>query len=298
MKIKFPRLLWLPTLAGIGLLFALFSIFMRPVTAEKKPLVLPPTSPYSARIAGIGVVEPSSEVIQIGTEVPGLVHEVMVKPGQEVKAGQVLFRLDDRDVHARIVALEAALAASRVQAQEAQTQFALVEHLQDGRALSKDEYNRRQFAVKLTQAKQLEVAAQLQQARVLKERMVLKAPIGGEVLSVNVRPGEYAPAGILSEPLMRIGDTSVLHVRVEIDEQHAARLDIQAPAQGSLRGESGRAMALRFVRIEPYVRPKQNLAVSGQRVDTRVLQLIYAIDAQPDKPLVGQQMDVFMRSKP
>lgn len=48
------------------------------------------------------------------------------------------------------------------------------------------------------------------------------------------------------------------------------------------------------MRFEPYVRAKQNLAVAGQRVDTRVLQIIYALPEAASDRFVGQQMDVFV----
>jgi HlyD family secretion protein len=54
---------------------------------------------------------------------------------------------------------------------------------------------------------------------------------------------------------------------------------------------------LRFVRVEPYVVPKKSLTGENtERVDTRVLQVIYAVE-NPDPPLyVGQQLDVFIQA--
>jgi hypothetical protein len=53
---------------------------------------------------------------------------------------------------------------------------------------------------------------------------------------------------------------------------------------------------LRFVRIDPFVVPKKSLTgESAERVDTRVLQIIYQLDKPADRPLyVGQQVDVFI----
>jgi hypothetical protein len=55
-------------------------------------------------------------------------------------------------------------------------------------------------------------------------------------------------------------------------------------------------MPIRFVRIEPYVVPKRSLTGdSAERVDTRVLQIIFELD-RPAVPLyVGQQVDVFIQ---
>jgi hypothetical protein len=52
---------------------------------------------------------------------------------------------------------------------------------------------------------------------------------------------------------------------------------------------------MRYVRTEPYVIPKRSLTGDNtERVDVRVLQVIYALDVE-DRPIyVGQQMDVFI----
>jgi len=66
-------------------------------------------------------------------------------------------------------------------------------------------------------------------------------------------------------------------------------------AQAAARGDGGRKVQLEFVRFEPYVTPKRSLTGdSTERVDTRVLQVIYRFK-DPGVPFrVGQQMDVFI----
>jgi hypothetical protein len=64
---------------------------------------------------------------------------------------------------------------------------------------------------------------------------------------------------------------------------------------GHVRGNAALKTSLRFVRIEPFVVPKRSLTGdSTERVDTRVLQVIYRVE-RDDLPLfVGQQLDVFI----
>jgi hypothetical protein len=52
------------------------------------------------------------------------------------------------------------------------------------------------------------------------------------------------------------------------------------------------------VRVEPYVVPKVSLTGSStERVDTRVLQVIYSFECPKDRPVyVGQQVDLFVKS--
>lgn len=284
----------LPLIGAAGLVFALVSVLGRPESKAHEPLVTPPTTSFSTQVAGIGVVEPKSEVINLGVELPGVVRQVQVAVGDDVKRGAPLFALDQREVDAQIVTLEASLVSSRVQAADAEAQYALIASVKDKRAVAKDEVNRRQFAKQLAQARVKEIEAQLQQAKTTKQRLMVKAPIDGRVLELNVRPGEYAVAGVLAAPLMRMGDVSTLHVRVEVDEENAARIRPDSKAEGLFRGDTTTRIPLTFVRFEPYVRAKQNLAAAGQRVDTRVLQIIYALPEDLSDRFVGQQMDVFV----
>src|SRR5262249_4738682 len=140
------------------------------------------------------------------------------------------------------------------------------------------------------------------QTRTELDRLVVRALVPGEVLQVNVRPGEFvgAPPG---QALIVLGDVSQKHVRVDIDENDVPRFRREAPAVARLRGDPRRAFRLRFVRVEPYVVPKKSLTGdSTERVDTRVLQVIYAIEPPADGSYrlgdvyVGQQMDVFVEA--
>ena len=68
------------------------------------------------------------------------------------------------------------------------------------------------------------------------------------------------------------------------------------PAVAFLKGDTRHPLPLRFVRIEPFVIPKRSLTGdSAERVDTRVLQIIFQLD-RPQTPIyVGQQVDVFIQ---
>jgi multidrug efflux pump subunit AcrA (membrane-fusion protein) len=140
---------------------------------------------------------------------------------------------------------------------------------------------RREAEAKLDQAK-----AALEGARADLDKTVVKAPIDGAILKVNARLGEYAQAGVLSNPLMTMGSIDPLHVRVDIDEADSWRVHKDSPSVASLRGNPAISVALSFVRFEPYVLPKRSLSGdTAERVDTRVLQAIYAFARATSRPL-------------
>jgi HlyD family secretion protein len=66
-----------------------------------------------------------------------------------------------------------------------------------------------------------------------------------------------------------------------------------------LRGDPSQGFDLECVRVEPYVIPKKSLTGDNtERVDTRVLQVIYAVKGAKQSLFVGQQVDVFIDEAP
>lgn len=129
------------------------------------------------------------------------------------------------------------------------------------------------------------------------DRLIVRSLVAGRVLQVNVRPGEFVGAPP-NQPLVILGNIDRLHVRVDIDEFDIARFDSQTDAWAMPRGDLQQKYPLRFVRVEPFVVPKKSLTGDNtERVDTRVLQVIYECDPTGLPPLfVGQQLEVFIEA--
>jgi multidrug resistance efflux pump len=136
--------------------------------------------------------------------------------------------------------------------------------------------------------------AALRQTEVEIERTRVRAPVDATVLQVSVRTGAYAQPGT---DLVLLGDTRKLHVRVDVDEESAPLVRAGCRAQAFVKGFPHTAIPLEFVRIEPYIQPKKSLTGdTSERVDTRVLQVIFRLGTSPLPTYVGQQIDVFMES--
>ncbi len=297
----------------VGLLAASWAAYaivrMQPSREPTEPPGTPPESDFETTVAAVGLVEASTENISVGTPLGGVVARVFVTAGQNVRAGAPLFELDTRHLRAELAVRKQSLlvARARVRAAEArlldlERQLEFVEQVRDKRAISAEEETRRRSAVETATAEtaqaQAEVAAAEAQAGAVEveiDRSLVRAPLDAEVLQVKVRPGEYAPAAATSTPLVLLGRSKPLHVRVDVDEHEGWRVQPGAAATGHVRGNAALETPLRFVRIEPFVLPKRSLTGdSTERVDTRVLQVIYRVE-RDDLPLfVGQQLDVFI----
>lgn len=152
----------------------------------------------------------------------------------------------------------------------------------------------------VTKAQISQAEAEVAKTEVDIERLTVRSLVSGRVLQVNVRPGEFvgAPPG---QPLVMVGNVEKLHVRVDIDEFDIPRFRETGEATCVPRGDLQRRYPLEFVRVEPFVVPKKSLTGdTSERVDTRVLQVIYAFDPTKSqgkalpKLYVGQQVEVFI----
>jgi multidrug efflux pump subunit AcrA (membrane-fusion protein) len=117
-----------------------------------------------------------------------------------------------------------------------------------------------------------------------------------QVLQVNIRPGEYV-GNNPNQSLIVLGYVGQLHVRVDLDENDISRFKPELKGVAKPRGNPNVAFPLKFVRVDPYVIPKRSLTgANTERVDTRVLQVIYAIETQSQNLYVGQQVDVYLNA--
>ena len=222
-------------------------------------------------------------------------------------------------IEARLVAAEAAMT-------DAKNQLGLLEAITDQRAVIREDLTRRRDAVRTADARVVEAkamltlinsgawapdiaiaqadvaqaAAQVASVRTDLERLVVRAPIDGQILQRSARVGEFAQAGpATSNPLIMVGNTDTLHIRCDIDENDAWRLRSGAKARASLRGNGDIATDVTFVRIEPFVIPKRSLTgESTERVDTRVLQILFSFPKDAMNAYVGQLVDVRIEAEP
>ena len=225
--------------------------------------------------------------------------------------------------------LEARVNQAQVRLADEYSQYNLFQNVSDKRAISFNDYNQRKYAARLAKyeleqasadltllksgawiedvkisSRQIDEAeSRINAADVELERTIARAPIKGQVLQVNVRLGEFAGGGaedtLIRDQLMLFGSIDPLHIRVDVDEDDAWRIFTGAPATAFLRGNSAIKIPLKFVYVEPYVIPKRSLTGENlERVDTRVLQIIYRFEREDLPIYLGQLVDVYIESKP
>ncbi|MDE2365260.1 MAG: biotin/lipoyl-binding protein [Hyphomicrobiales bacterium] len=288
----------LPLLGALGFAAAIVSVVRgdQPPPTAAAPL-LAAHSPYKHYVAGTGLIEASNGNIALGTPVSGIVGAIYVKWGEEVAAGTPLFKIDDRDLAAQLVVAQAGVRQAEAHLAKTKNLLKVGQGLQSGASISAVELANRRFDADIADAALGVAEAQVARIKVDIERRIIRAPVAGRVLQINMHLGEFAPSGAVNPPLMLFGDDKRLNIRVDVDEFDAWRVRPDAPAIADAPGNPDLKTKLRFLRIERYVVPKTSLTgASTERTDTRVLQVIYSFD-HGDLPLyVGQRMNVFIEA--
>jgi HlyD family secretion protein len=269
----------------------------------------PTRSPYEHFVAASGIIEARRENVSIATPRQGLVTAVFVHVGQTVSSNAPLLKLDDRAARAKVETLKAQLegiAAQRkvdeVSVADWEDQFKLAQRLERDQVATEDATKRKGFMLEAAKAKLAKLdadlailRAQIDEAKTEADILTVRAPRDGKILQVDIRDGEYANL-TASKPVMILGDVNTLQIRADVDEQDAPLVVAGQNGTAYLKGSTDKKMPLRFTRIEPFVVPKKSLTGdSGERVDTRVLQIIFEMDPPSFPIYVGQQVDVFIQ---
>lgn len=290
-----------PVLAILGVVIGLIAIVMssRRLPAPQIPF-LPPVPPYPHFVVGAGMVEASSENILIGTSIIELVTDVYVRAGDKVKENDPLFKLDTRTYEAELLQAEMDRAYAVVEYENQKTQLDLYNRLTDRRAVSENEYNQVFYGAEAARVAIGQADARIETAQSFIERSTIRAPMDGTVLQVEIRPGEVANTNPFNQvPLITFGPICPSNVRINIDEDDAWRYKKGAPAMAFVRGNSSISFPLKYYRMEPLVIPKPTFTgAAAERVDTRVLQVIYSFECNDLPVYVGQILDVYIESIP
>ena len=143
----------LPVLAAAGIALGVATVMSgnqpKPVS---QPVAQPARAPFESFVAGSGIIEASTENIAVGTPVSGLVMEIYVKWGDRVRAGDPLFKIDDRDLQANLLVAQANVKQAEANLAEAKNQLQRAQSVPDKRAISVEDLQNRRDAVAIDEA--------------------------------------------------------------------------------------------------------------------------------------------------
>lgn len=157
-------------------------------------------------VTGIGSVLSLQSVV-IRPQVDGILTRVLVKEGQQVKAGDLLATLDDRSIRASLEQAKAQLAQSRAQLEVAQLDLKRYRQLTEGNGISRQTYDQQQALVNQLNATLLGNQASINAAQVQLSHTQIRSPVTGRVGIRNVDEGNF----------LRVSDAEGLFSVTQID---------------------------------------------------------------------------------
>lgn len=173
----------------------------------------------------VGTVRPRLRAV-LEAKVSGRIEEMRVVPGQLVRAGELLVRLEDREIRAR-------LEQARALHEQAERDFRRRETLWREQTISRAEYDAAEAQLRVAVAALQEAETQLAHTRIV-------APFDGRITAKHADVGDLAVPG---RPLVEIEDPRALRLEADVPEallekvQLGQRLEVRIPAaQVTLEG--------------------------------------------------------------
>lgn len=204
-------------------------------------------------ISALGSIQPKFYV-DVGAQVSGQLENLAVEAGDSVTKGDLLAEIDPTVLESRVDASEAQLRQLRASYEEQQAQLQLArseearaQSLFEANAISGQELDSSAAALKVAQAKLVQLAAQidgvestLQGDRANLDYTRIYAPMDGTVVSLTALEGQTLNANQTTPTILRIADLSVMTVEADVSEADVSRVRAGMPAYFNTLGEPDR----------------------------------------------------------
>lgn len=198
------------------------------VTGQARPPVLVRTAvaertsvPFVARVPGLVM---ASETVEVHARLDSQVMAVHFREGDMVRAGQLLFTLDDRALRADLRRQEATLATVEAELQNARRQYERARKLAAGGFESGSVLDKARADFESAEARTGAIQAEIERLRVLLGYTTITAAIDGRVGAVAATVGNNVKGNDAGVPLVVINRVSPIRVQIGLPQQVLAPL--------------------------------------------------------------------------
>ncbi|MEJ0059858.1 MAG: efflux RND transporter periplasmic adaptor subunit [Terricaulis sp.] len=169
-------------------------------------------------VSATGTLQPLVSV-NVGSTVSGPVQSVLVDFNSQVRAGQILARLEPTTFEQRITQAQANLSSAQAQYAVANADFTRYQRLEAAGFASEQLMSQQRAARDSARAVVAQANASLAAARTDLERSIIRSPIDGLVVDRQVNPGQSVAASFQAPTLFVIAqDLSRLQANITVDE--------------------------------------------------------------------------------
>lgn len=206
---------------------------IEPGTAERADGIVPPDARLVEVVRKVvPVVEEAAGTVAaerrttVSSRILAAVEAIEVRAGDTVERGQLLVRLRDDDLRARVDEARRAVEAAQATRDHRANEFARARQLLAAGVVSQSEFDQAEEAARVAEA-ELERARQiLRTAQINLTYAAIDSPVSGRVVDRLVDPGDTATPG---RPLLSLYDPTALRIEVPVRESLIAHLQPGAP---------------------------------------------------------------------
>lgn len=236
-------------------------------------VVKPPVA-VEVRAAGFSAASDGVEVtgsldpkysVDVKTQIPGLVKQVLVSEWVHVSKGQPLVRIDVAETEAQvkraeagIVSAKANLAQMQVAANRAERELARILNLKESGLATQQALDDARSEADAARARigvaaaQIHVAEEeLRQGMARQGKGVVVAPIDGTIALRDVNVGDLASDAAAAKPIFRIVDNRLLNLTVTVPSTDSGRIKVGQPLEFTVDSYPGRTFTGRVMYINP-----------------------------------------------
>lgn len=169
-------------------------------------------------VSATGELSPLT-VVDVGSQISGLIDTVLVDYNAVVRKGQLLARIDSTMLSASVKEAKANLAKAESALEEAEYKFNLNKNLFERGLISEADFVPYRFALKTQEASLESAQATLTRAEKNLEYASIYSPINGIVIEKNIEEGQTVAASLSAPTMFQIAeDLSRMEILVDVDE--------------------------------------------------------------------------------
>lgn len=234
-------------------------------TAEEDVFRLVPlsTRDITVQVEAAGTVEPVMTV-EVKSKASGEIFEMFVEIGDEVRAGELLLRVDPRIPEATLRQAVADSILAQAQLETAQSQLRRAEQLHESESITEVEWEDARLAVADARASLVRADRSLEDARISAEDTEVRSPMTGVVIDKRVEEGSVitsATGASLGSILLQMANLDTVQIRSLVDETDIGRIEPGLQVTIRVDAYPNRPFRGQVLKIEPQAEVTSNVTM-------------------------------------
>ena len=184
-----------------------------------------------ATVQATGIVKPMVGAdVKVGARTPGKVVELPINVGDKVADGQVIAKIEQDDLIAKVKLQDAILAEAKAEEMRLAKDYDRDKQLHAALSIAAQKFDLTEASYEMAKARVLKGQAELDFSKTLLSYATITAPIKGTVASVNTIQGETVTTGLNAPTFIRIIDLDRLEVLAYVDENDIGKVRVDQEA--------------------------------------------------------------------